>query len=137
MKNKILRIIDANLNRSLEGIRVVEDLFRFVYNDKERYLLLRRVRHKLTKIFKKYYIELLAHRESKTDVGRGAEESKYEDIDEVLSANLHRVMESLRVLEEMSKLVCIENVKNIKDLRYTVYEIERVITEKNKKEKNK
>ena len=32
--HKLLRLIDANLNRSREGIRVCEDIARFVLNDK-------------------------------------------------------------------------------------------------------
>ncbi len=35
IEKNTLRLIDANLNRLREGIRVVEDIFRYVYNDKE------------------------------------------------------------------------------------------------------
>lgn len=35
MTKEHLRLIDANLNRLREGLRVIEDIFRYIYNDKE------------------------------------------------------------------------------------------------------
>ena len=45
MNENYLRLIDANLNRLREGIRVVEDIFRYVYNDKQTALKLKELRH--------------------------------------------------------------------------------------------
>lgn len=39
MNKKLWRIMDANINRASEGLRVVEDLARFKYEDKKRSLL--------------------------------------------------------------------------------------------------
>ena len=45
------RLLDANINRVSEGIRVVEDVARFVYNQKEFSKELREKRHYLRKLF--------------------------------------------------------------------------------------
>jgi len=34
MNSENLRLLDANLNRLREGIRVVEDIYRYIFNDK-------------------------------------------------------------------------------------------------------
>jgi hypothetical protein len=61
MTNKnTLRLIDANLNRLREGIRVVEDIFRYVYNDKETSSKLKTLRH-LSRL--ENYTELLETRD--------------------------------------------------------------------------
>lgn len=63
--HKELRLIDANLNRLREGIRVVEDIFRYVYNNKEIASKLKELRHK-SRI--DIYDELLDCRDIKNDV---------------------------------------------------------------------
>ncbi len=65
MDNNYLRLIDANLNRLREGIRVVEDIFRYVYNDKQTAIKLKELRH-LSRL--ENYIELLETRDVKNDV---------------------------------------------------------------------
>ena len=34
INSSLYRVIDANLNRLKEGIRVIEDIFRYIYNNK-------------------------------------------------------------------------------------------------------
>lgn len=45
MNKNHLRLIDANLNRLREGIRVAEDIFRYIYNNKEISTKLKSLRH--------------------------------------------------------------------------------------------
>ena len=45
MNKNHLRLIDANLNRLREGIRVVEDIFRYIYNNKQISTKLKSLRH--------------------------------------------------------------------------------------------
>jgi thiamine-phosphate pyrophosphorylase len=47
--NKYLRIIDANYNRAKEGLRVVEDIFRFIDEDNTLRIKIRAIRHGLNK----------------------------------------------------------------------------------------
>ncbi len=65
--NKTLRLIDANLNRLKEGIRVVEDIFRYNYDNKEIALKLKSLRH-LCRVDN--YIEVLSTRDVNNDVLR-------------------------------------------------------------------
>ena len=41
-----LRILDANLNRLREGIRVIEDILRYGFNHKDFALQLKNLRHR-------------------------------------------------------------------------------------------
>ena len=45
----LYRIIDANFNRSKEGLRVCEDMARFVWDDKILSVALKNIRHDLNK----------------------------------------------------------------------------------------
>ena len=46
--DKLLRIIDANLNRAREGLRVCEDISRFALGDKTATRALKSIRHGAT-----------------------------------------------------------------------------------------
>ena len=128
MTNKnTLRLIDANLNRLREGIRVVEDIFRYVYNDKDTSSKLKSLRH-LSRL--KNYKELLETRDIKNDVLRESikSEQNRSDLYSILIANFKRAQESSRVLEEFCKLISIEDSENFKYIRYELYNLEIVLT---------
>ncbi|MBD3829361.1 MAG: thiamine-phosphate pyrophosphorylase [Arcobacter sp.] len=125
--NNTLRLIDANLNRLREGIRVVEDIFRYMYNDKETALKLKSLRH-LARLDN--YIELLETRDVKNDVLRSSIKSEQNrtDLYSILIANFKRAQESARVLEEFTKLTSIKDSENFKYIRYELYNLEIVLT---------
>ena len=127
MNENYLRLIDANLNRLREGIRVVEDIFRYVYNDKQTALKLKELRH-LSRL--ENYIELLETRDVKNDVLRSSikSEQNRSDLYSILIANFKRAQESSRVLEEFTKLISIEDSENFKYIRYELYNLEIVLT---------
>ena len=122
-----LRLIDANLNRLREGIRVVEDIFRYVYNDKDTSSKLKSLRH-LSRLSN--YIELLETRDIKNDVLKESikSEQNRSNLDSILIANFKRAQESSRVLEEFCKLDSIEDSENFKYIRYELYNLEIVLT---------
>jgi len=124
---KTLRLIDANLNRLREGIRVVEDIFRYVYNDKETSLKLKSLRH-LSRL--ENYVELLQTRDIQNDVLRESikSEQNRSDLYSILIANFKRAQESSRVLEEFTKLTSIKDSENFKYIRYELYNLEIVLT---------
>lgn len=126
MNENYLRLIDANLNRLREGIRVVEDIFRYVYNDKQMALKLKELRH-LSRL--ENYIELLETRDVKNDVLRSSIKSEQNrtDLYSILIANFKRAQESSRVLEEFCKLISIEDSENFKYIRYELYNLEIVL----------
>ena len=126
MNKKNLRLIDANLNRLREGIRVVEDIFRYIYNDKKTALKLKNLRHKART---SNYNELLETRDVQNDVLRSSikSEQNRDDLHSILIANFKRAQESSRVLEEFTKLTSIEDSENFKYIRYELYILETVL----------
>ena len=127
MNKNHLRLIDANLNRLREGIRVVEDIFRYIYNNKEISTKLKSLRHIVRT---KNYYELLETRDVENDVLRESikSEQNREDLNSILIANFKRAQESSRVLEELTKLSSIEDSENFKYIRYELYNLEIVLT---------
>ncbi len=82
----LLRVVDANINRLKEGIRVVEDILRYRDNNKTLSLKLKQLRHKATIDI---YKELLIHRDSVNDVLRPSTKSEQtrSDINSIIIAN--------------------------------------------------
>ena len=122
-----LRLIDANLNRCREGLRVVEDTARFILEEKNIYKNIRSLRHKLEGLTRDIYPELLLNRDSVNDSGRTIKEGKRKGIKEILIANFKRAQESLRVLEEYGRLVSPVAGAGFKRIRYGVYNIEKIM----------
>ena len=125
-KNNLLRVIDANLNRYKEGIRVVEDIYRYIYNDKNISSTLKSLRHITLPISQK---ELLQTRDSINDVLKSStkSEQKRENLESIIIANIKRSQESARVLEEIFKLIDIKTSEKFKENRYLLYNIEKEI----------
>ena len=119
-------MIDANLNRLKEGIRVVEDIMRYRDNNKQLSLQLKSLRHKARINETK---ALLQNRDSINDVLRSStkSEQKRSDILSILTANFKRAEESARVLEEIFKLEDIKQSENFKTIRYELYNLEKEI----------
>jgi len=122
-----LRLIDANLNRLREGIRVVEDIFRFVLDDKTTSTKLKDLRHKSRL---SNYDKLLQNRDIINDVLKTTtkSENSRKDLQSILIANFKRAQESARVLEEFVKLEdsVEDNADNVfKHIRYELYDIEK------------
>ncbi|MCF7869826.1 MAG: thiamine-phosphate pyrophosphorylase [Candidatus Omnitrophica bacterium] len=131
VKKKYLTIIDANFNRCKEGLRVSEDIFRFTAKDDKLRKKIRNQRHKLVKIITPALIQAaIIQRYSKKDLGKKLDslENDRDNLSDILYANLQRAKESLRVLEEFSKLVDKKNTAKIKNLRYAIYDLEKEIT---------
>lgn len=120
----IFRVIDANLNRLKEGVRVIEDIARYLQNDKSLALKLKNLRHK-SKI--QDFGDLLASRDSVNDVLRPTvpDEMKRDSIQSILVANYKRAQESSRVLEELYKIVDPTLSENFKFIRYELYVLEK------------
>jgi thiamine-phosphate pyrophosphorylase len=121
-----LRIIDANLNRLREGIRVLEDVFRYIYNNEEICSKLKKIRH-LSRI--EHYENLLESRDIINDVLKEStlSEQSRENLNSILIANFKRAQESSRVLEEFGKLICPEVSETFKHIRYELYDLEKVL----------
>ncbi len=121
---ELYRVIDANLNRLKEGIRVIEDIARYLQNDKPTATKLKSLRHR-SRI--EELQNLLASRDSVNDVLRPtvASELQRSDVQSVLIANYKRAQESSRVLEEMYKIVDPVLSETFKQIRYELYTLEK------------
>jgi thiamine-phosphate pyrophosphorylase len=120
----IHRILDANLDRSREGLRIVEEWCRFGLNDRALAAECKQLRQELA-IW--HTPQLRQARDTPGDIGTELshpQEEKRADIQHLLQANLCRVQEAMRVLEEYSKLYKTEMALSCKQMRYRVYALE-------------
>ncbi len=127
----ILRIIDANINRAKEGLRVAEDIARFILENKRLQKKIRTIRHSFDKIGMVKNIRAgITLRDAQTDYQRQASvcELGRSDINSILYANLQRAKESSRVLEEFFKLIAPRQAPMVKKLRYSLYTLEKEMT---------
>lgn len=122
-------LLDANFNRVREGLRVCEDLERFGVRAQARASRLRSIRHAVTGVLKELPRKaLLGGRDVSKDGGRAPHRHEKTRIDtaDIYFANLQRVKESMRVLEEVLKLVDTGLSARIKRLRFDVYDYEKI-----------
>lgn len=124
----LLRMLDANLDRASEGLRVAEDIGRFVLHDAAACQRLRSMRHRLWRAAARIpgcEGRLLDARESETDVGRNAEaRARPAGTAQVFRANLHRVQEALRTLEEVFSSFGLDPAP-VGELRFEAYDSEK------------
>ena len=72
-----------------------------------------------------YYEQMLFARDSQTDSGRTVKEHPRQNLKSIVIANFKRVEESLRVLEEYSKIIDFKIALDYKELRYKTYTLEK------------
>lgn len=117
------RIIDANLNRAAEGLRVIEEIARFILSDTELSARLKTIRHELQKFFDVEYDNLLDSRDTLNDVGCNIiNPDKKESLDSIFKANFKRVEEAFRVLNQYASFD--------DSYRYRIYTIEKEMRSK-------
>ena len=131
-REKIYRIIDVNLNRASEGLRVIEDGMRFVLNDLQLTQKLRKLRHSLKKVTEKIPEfspdKLISYRDSEKDVGIEFQEGRREGFKDLIRANFRRVEEAERSLEEFSKLLSLPSLgMEFKKFRFQTYCLEKEV----------
>ena len=127
----MLRVVDANFNRSKEALRVIEDIFRFVLKNDELRKKARRLRHSLDKITAdKIFKDAILSRDSECDLGKKTDALEFnrKSVSDIIYANLQRAKESVRVLEEFFKIISQPQVKLLKKIRYDVYSLEKKFT---------
>lgn len=132
-RGKLLRAIDANANRVSEGLRVVEEVVRFILDDSDLTEKLKGTRH----FVREKALELggslsnlVAARESDADVGRRlstTDSSERKDAAGIVAANIKRAQEGIRVLEELSASFDAEGSNKFKEMRFELYSLEKEI----------
>ena len=120
----VWRILDANFDRAREGLRIIEEWCRFALDDIHMANECKQMRQELGQW---HTPEIRSARNTAGDVGTALShpnEERRAGIEQLLQANLCRVQEALRVLEEYSKLYSASLSSGCKQMRYRVYTLE-------------
>jgi thiamine-phosphate pyrophosphorylase len=132
LRNKILRIVDANTNRAKEGLRVCEDIMRLVVDDKKETIALKKIRHNVSNILKNSKIkqsEIIKHRDSCSDIGKNIKiKNSKKAILDIFIANAQRVKEAIRVIEEVFCILDKKTSNKLQNLRFKFYSTEKEST---------
>ena len=124
----VWRLVDANLNRAREGLRVCEDIVRFGLGWQTPYRQLRSIRHGLDGQLRRAGVrvaQLVAARDSRRDPGRRARSPSVASLEQLLLINLQRTKEALRAVEEASRLFAPRATPGFQQLRFRTYDVER------------
>lgn len=120
----LCRILDANLDRAREGLRIIEDWCRFGLNQATFTDQCKALRQEIARW---HTPDLRAARDTPGDLGTELthpQEETRTDLNHVLLANFCRVEEALRVLEEYGKLYNPDMGLAFKKMRYQVYALD-------------
>jgi len=126
--NRDFSLIDANLSRAKEGMRVVEDTIRFVLRNEALYAKIRPLRHLLAQL--EYLLGSAARltgRDFDNDLGRASPDNNLasrRNFWSLMKANFSRLEEALRVLEEYTKIYLPQHYSYFQKLRHDVYRLE-------------
>ena len=121
---RVARLIDANLDRAREGLRVVEDWCRFGLDREDLVFTLKDWRQRLGRLHQDRYKKA---RSTSTDTGAGLGHPAQLDRHsprQVVAANCGRVQEALRVLEEYGRSIDAPLAKEAAAVRYGLYDLE-------------
>ena len=124
MQRAIYRILDANLDRAREGLRIIEEWCRFGLNNQQLAQECKQLRQELAQW---HSLELRQARDTPADVGTELshpQEEHRDSLNSLLQANICRIQEALRVLEEYGKLYQPQMSLMCKQIRYRVYTLE-------------
>ena len=120
----VYRILDANLDRAREGLRIIEEWCRFGLNSTQLTEECKQLRQEVATW---HTTELRAARDTPGDPGTELthpQEQQRAGLLSLLQANFCRVEEALRVLEEYGKLYHPKMGGAFKQMRYRVYTLE-------------
>ena len=139
-QSSVKRIIDVNLNRATEGLRVVEEICRFVLEDRRLTVMVKKLRGNISRVIRgsgdqvaeyqgtRRSGTLLEERDAAGDVGREPytkDEGRRTKLADVFRANMKRAEEAVRVLEEFAKLLEPIYGRKFKAIRFKLYGLEK------------
>lgn len=130
--NSIYRVLDANLNRLREALRVIEEYYRFFKNDADIAVALKKLRHSLKEVENGLGRErLLKGRDTGNDCF--ADKNRPEELlrkteTDILVASFKRAQEAARVIEEYTKITeHPEYSETAKTIRFSLYNVEKTL----------
>ncbi len=134
---RIYQIIDANLDRAREGLRVLEDWARFGLGLENYVIKIKNFRQILGKNHLEVYKKSRNHIEDQCKGLSHVEQNNRESPEKIISSNAARVQEALRVIEEFSRLKNKELAKIASEIRYEIYTLEVELLNCNTRKKSK
>ncbi len=133
---RIYQIIDANLDRAREGLRVLEDWARFGLCEEKYVIRIKNFRQILGKKHLDVYKQSRNHIEDKCKGLTHQEQVNRKTSEQIINSNSARVQEALRVIEEFSRLHNHELSKIASEIRYEIYTLEIDLLSLNKRKKS-
>ncbi len=125
MRRDLDRLLDANGNRAAEGLRVLEDIARFLLDDRDLAELAKTQRHQVRSAIP---VAAVSARDTANDVGTtitAKDEMQRTRLVDLIRANAARAQEALRTAEEAGKLAGHPDVAaHLQAVRYAVYRLE-------------
>jgi thiamine-phosphate pyrophosphorylase len=120
----VARLLDANLDRAREGLRVLEDWARFGVDRADLVARTKDMRQRLGRLHRDDY-KLARHTATDPAAGMGhpAQQERLSP-SQIVGANAGRVHEALRVLEEFGRSIDPELASEAAALRYGIYDLE-------------
>lgn len=129
---ELRRLADVNFNRAREGLRVAEEVQRFVEGEGFLTAAIKELRHRLSALEEDFpggRPGLLAARDIPGDVGALVSETRVRgDVYAVAAAGWKRAQEAVRVLEELAREGAPGLAQRFKELRFAIYAAERECT---------
>ncbi len=120
----IRRLLDANLDRAREGLRVLEDWSRFALDRTDLVSRCKDLRQRLGRLHhSRYKLERDTAGDGGAGLGHPAQLERLAPA-QVLAANAGRVQEALRVLEEFGRLEDGQLAAEAAAIRYSLYDLE-------------
>ncbi len=123
-EQSVFRILDANLDRAREGLRILEEWCRFGLNDESATAQFKHLRQSVAQW---HTPAIRLARDTPGDLGTALthpQEATRSSLTEVLQVNFARTQEALRVLEEYGKLHSVEMAAACKQMRYQLYTLD-------------
>ncbi len=125
-----LRIVDVNLNRLDESLKLIEDLTRFHLENRKLLAKIREIRKNFLKFKQAAPLQqIIAARKSQRDLGRGArfDTNQKKGAGNLLISNFSRAKESSRIIEETLKGMRTDLSRTMKEIRFQIYDLEKDI----------
>lgn len=123
-RSSIERLLDANLDRAREGLRVLEDWCRFALHRPDLVWRLKDLRQRLGHCHRlSYKMARDAATDPASGMGHPAQQGRLDPL-AVVAANAGRVQEALRVLEEFGRALDPELAQEAARIRYALYDLE-------------
>ncbi len=124
------RMLDANINRASEGLRVLEDVARFSLCNEVLTKRLKTMRHNTRKSIAGSGLNLIEYRDADGDVGPAVSKDlgveNKSNLQELVAANFKRAQEALRSIEEGLCVLGKNDVsRNFERNRYLLYSLEK------------